>query len=258
MARHLLLRLRAPLIAFGGETIDNYGVIRDFPALSMVAGLFANALGWDRGDDGQHNRLQERLVMGARLDSEGARLVDYQTALLYQDDRGWTTHGVVEERGNRNSTVFYVETDTPNGRKKAGTLQLYRHYHADMNVLVALRLQAADEAPTLDDLAIALDKPARPLFVGRKNCLPTDRLMAGWVDADNILDALQRAEPALHHDARAQWPDGEGRLIGQHEDRSLDVCDERNWTSGVHGGWRPVREGMLRMTAPQPDQQGAA
>jgi CRISPR system Cascade subunit CasD len=252
MARHLLLRLRAPLIAFGGETIDNYGVIRDFPALSMVTGLFASALGWDRGDDVQHNRLQERLVMGARLDDGGKRLVDYQTALIYQDDSGWTTNGKPE--GRQTSPSY---STMPNGRKGL-TLQRYRHYHADMNVLVALRLKAADDAPTLDDLAAALDKPARPLFVGRKNCLPTDRLMAGWVDADNILEALQRAEPALHHDVRAQWPDGEGRLPVQHEDRSLDVCDERNWTSGVHGGWRPVREGMLRMPAPQPEQQGAA
>jgi CRISPR system Cascade subunit CasD len=179
-------------------------------------------------------------------------MLDYQTALIYQDDAGWTTHGKPE--GRQTSPSY---STMPNGRKGL-TLQRYRHYHADMNVLIALRLQAADDAPSLDDLAVALDKPARPLFVGRKNCLPTDRLMAGWVEADNILEALQRAEPALHHDVRAQWPYGEGSLPGQHEDRSLDVCDERNWTSGVHGGWRPVREGMLRMPALQPEQQGAA
>ena len=47
MPRHLLIRLSSPLIAFGGETIDNFGVIRDFPALSMVTGLLANSLGWE-------------------------------------------------------------------------------------------------------------------------------------------------------------------------------------------------------------------
>lgn len=231
MVRHLLIRLHAPLIAFGGETIDNYGVIRDFPALSMVTGLMANALGWDRGDDTLHNRLQERMVMGARLDANGERLVDFQTAQLQADDKGWTTWGVAETRAGGAGTYA-----SPHLR--------YRHYHADMNVLVALRLQPAEESPTLDELAAALDKPARPLFVGRKNCLPTGRLVAGWVEADNILCALQLAQPALSHNARAQWPDGEGRLPDQ-QDRALDVCDERNWTSGVHGGWRPVREGML-------------
>lgn len=240
MARHLLMRLRAPLIAFGGETIDNFGVIRDFPALSMVTGLLANALGWDRGDDVFHNRLQERLVMGARLDDGGIRLVDFQTAQLEKDDKGWTTRGTPESRG---------------GASYSGPHLRYRHYHADMNVLVALRLHEADDAPTLDDLAAALDKPARPLFIGRKNCLPTDRLMAGWVEADNILDALQKALPLFPNNARVQWPEGEGQLPAQYENHSQDVCDERNWTSGVHGGWRPVYEGVLRAPASQTSQQ---
>ncbi|MDO9483719.1 MAG: type I-E CRISPR-associated protein Cas5/CasD [Hydrogenophaga sp.] len=230
MVRHLLMRLRAPLIAFGGETIDNYGVIRDFPALSMVTGLLANALGWDRGDDVKHNRLQERLVMGARLEADGERLVDFQTAQLQANDKGWTTRGMPEERAGGAGSY-------------AGPHLRYRHYHADMDVLIALRLQPADETPTLDDLAFALDKPARPLFLGRKNCLPTVRLLAGWIEADSILDALQKAEPIAADPVRAQWPDGEGQLPG---DRLVDVCDERNWTSGVHGGWRPVREGLIK------------
>jgi CRISPR system Cascade subunit CasD len=176
------------------------------------------------------------MVMGARLDADGKRLVDFQTAQLQANDKGWTTRGVAEERAGGAGTY-------------SGPHLRYRHYHADMNVLVALRLQHADESPTLDELAATLDKPARPLFVGRKNCLPTDRLMAGWIEADNILSALQLAVSDLPHNVRAQWPDGEGRLLGQ-QDKTLDVCDERNWTSGVHGGWRPVREGLLRF-APQ-------
>ena len=245
MARHLLMRLRAPLIAFGGETIDNFGVIRDFPALSMVTGLLANALGWDRGDDVLHNRLQERLVMGARLDALGSRLIDFQTAQLGANDKGWTTRGVPEERAGGAGTY-------------AGPHLRYRHYHADMNALLALRLQSADEAPTLDDLAAVLDKPARPVFIGRKNCLPTDRLMAGWVEADNILEALQKAWPPVADKTRAQWPEGEGQLPGQHHNHSLDVCDERNWTSGVHGGWRPVFEGVLPATLAHSAQQEGA
>jgi CRISPR system Cascade subunit CasD len=59
-------------MAFGGETIDNYGVIRDFPALSMVTGLFANALGYRREESELHDRLQARLLVGARLDQPGA------------------------------------------------------------------------------------------------------------------------------------------------------------------------------------------
>jgi CRISPR system Cascade subunit CasD len=236
MARHLLMRLHAPLIAFGGETIDNYGVIRDFPALSMVTGLLANALGYDRSQDTEHNRLQERLRLGTRLDGAGSRLRDFQTAQLGAGDKGWTTWGKPEERAGGAASY-----DSPHLR--------YRDYHADLEALVALRLEPADETPTLDDVAAALDRPARPLFIGRKPCLPTARVFAGWVEAEHVLGALQQAPiPSGDHEAtlalRMQWPDGEGKLPN---DRVIDLCDERRWTSGVHGGWRPVREGVLRI-----------
>ena len=231
MPRHLLVRLSSPLIAFGGETIDNFGVIRDFPALSMVTGLIANALGWDRGDDALHNRLQERLRMGARLEAPGSRLTDFQTAQLGAADKAWTTWGKVEER--RGGAASY---DSPHLR--------YRDYHADLTALLALRLEPANDSPTLDGVAQALDRPQRPLFIGRKPCLPVGRLVAGWVDAESVLQALQLAPLANGaRGLRAQWPDGEGQLQG---DRLVDVCDERNWTSGVHGGWRPVREGLIK------------
>jgi CRISPR system Cascade subunit CasD len=233
MPRHLLIRLSSPLIAFGGETIDNLGVIRDFPALSMVTGLIANALGWDRSDDGSHNRLQTRLRVGARLETQGSRLTDFQTALLLANNKGWTTWGTVEERRG--------------GEKAVDSMHLrYRDYHTDLTALLALRLEPADESPTLDEVAHALDRPQRPLFIGRKPCLPVGRMVAGWVDAYSVLHALQLAPPVdSERGLRAQWPDGEGQLPG---DRLVDVCDERNWTSGVHGGWRPVREGLIQTT----------
>ncbi|MFZ1537506.1 MAG: type I-E CRISPR-associated protein Cas5/CasD [Chromatiaceae bacterium] len=232
MPRHLLLRLEAPLMAFGGETIDNLGIIRDFPALSMVTGLLANALGWRREETARHARLQERLVLGARLERPGTRLQDNQNAQLSKDDKGWTTWGKPEERAGGAGTY-----ESPHRR--------FRDYHADLSMLVALRLEPADESPTLDDLATALDHPARPLFIGRKPCLPSRRLFAGWHEGEGVLVVLHSVPLPTHlpDGARLQWPDGEGTLPG---DRVLDLCDERNWISGVHGGWRPVREGRVR------------
>ena len=237
MQRHLVLRLASPLIAFGGEAIDNLGVIRDFPALSMVTGLIANALGWDRSQAQEHNRLQARLRMGCVLAPGAQRVQDFQTAQLAKDDKGWTTWGTPEERAGGSGTY-------------AGPHLRYRDYHADLCAWVALALHPADEAPTLEHVAAALDKPARPLFIGRKPCLPADRLVAGWHTAADLRSTLQAivteqtaAAPATAW--RAQWPDGEGVQPG---DRLLDICDERNWASGVHGGWRPVREATLRST----------
>lgn len=238
LERYLVLRLASPLIAFGGEAIDNLGVIRDFPARSMLTGLLANALGWDRGEAQRHNRLQQRLRMGCVLAPGGQRVQDFQTAQLGRDDRGWTTWGVPEERAGGAATY-------------AGPHLRYRDYHADLCAWVVVALQPAEETPTLADIAAALDRPARPLFIGRKPCLPVGRLVSGWQEAADLRSALQAivieqgaaADPSIGW--RAQWPDGEGVQPG---DRLLDICDERHWDSGVHGGWRPVRQGLLHPT----------
>ena len=81
-------------MAFGGETIDNYGVVRWFPSASMLTGLLANALGWRRIERQRHQRLQDRLIFAARIDREPRgrlRLRDFQTAQLDKNDKGWTT-----------------------------------------------------------------------------------------------------------------------------------------------------------------------
>lgn len=176
--------------------------------------------------------MQSRLVIGARLEGEVQYLTDFQTAQLGASDKGWTTSGVPE--GRRGGADSY---HSPHLR--------YRDYHASLSALVALRLEPLDEIPTLEDLAHAMDHPARPLFIGRKSCLPSRRIFAGWQDSTNILEALKAAPfPKSVFRFRLQWPDGEGVLQG---DRVLDLCDERNWASGVHGGWRPVREGVLEI-----------
>jgi len=233
LERYLVLRLASPLIAFGGEAIDNLGVIRDFPALSMLTGLIANALGWDRSEAERHNRLQQRLRMGCVLAPGGQRVQDFQTAQLGKDDKVWTTWGVPEERAGGAGTY-------------AGPHLRYRDYHADLRAWVAVALHPAQEAPTLDDIAAALDQPVRPLFIGRKPCLPVGRLVDGWHTAADLRSALQaivtEKSAAPTTGWRAQWPDGEGEQPGA---RLLDICDERNWDSGMHGGWHPVRQGLL-------------
>lgn len=241
--RHLLIRLEAPLMAFGRETIDNYGVIRDFPAASMLTGLLANALGWRRIERERHQRLQERLVFAARIDREpagGVRLTDFQTAQLNKKDQGWTTRGIPEGRAGGANTY-----DAPHLR--------YRDYWADMRVTVALRLEPATDGdgPALADLAAALDEPQRPLFIGRKPCLPSGRLFRCFSDEGNTaLAALMQVSiegrPADGPDVRLLWPANEGANglpDGVRVNRTFQLTDERNWQSGLHGGGRQVCEG---------------
>ena len=230
--RWMHLRFRAPLAAFGGEMIDAHGVIRNLPAQSMLTGLLANALGWTRAMRTEHQALQERIVFGVVWEGDVAygRMTDYQTAQLGKNDRAWTTRGVPAGRAGGAATY-------------AGAHQRWRDYHADLRLAAVLRLEPADADPTLDALAAALDRPARPLFIGRKCCLPSARILAGWVtDAADARAALQAVAPTSAGGLLAFWPAREGAGGGV---RITTVTDERNWVSGLHGGGRRICEGSI-------------
>lgn len=235
MRRHLVLSVEGPLMAFGGATVDNRGVIRDFPSASMLVGLLANALGLRREQRMAHQRLQERLVFAARHERVGGRLSDFQTAKLEAGDRGWTTWGVPEGRAGGAATYA-----SPHLR--------YRDYLADASVTVALRLDPADEPPSLDELAEALDRPRRPLFVGRKPCLPSRPLLhpdpsRRFVTAATAGAALETLPGRSEGGLQASWPASEGG--DARPTRTIDLADERNWISGLHGGVRRVCEGTI-------------
>ena len=135
--RHLIVHLESPLMAFGGETIDNLGVVRPFPAASMLTGMFANALGWRRIEREAHERLQRRLVFAARIDREpagGYAMRDFQTAQLGASDR-WAGPRAA---GRRAGPAARPPTTHPHLR--------YRDYYADMRVTVALRLDSGSGA----------------------------------------------------------------------------------------------------------------
>lgn len=242
--RWLILDLEAPLIAFGGVAIDHMGVTRDFPALSMLTGLVANALGWRRTEWEKHQALQDRLVFAARLDwvNPAGLLTDTQNAKLEKKDHGWTTWGVIEGRDG-------ASYGAPHRRK--------RDYHMDARAVIALRLEPEDGDPGLDRLAEALERPARPLFVGRKACLPSRPVLPvkaeeRFVMAADAYTALGR--PGVRRDdvvedrpsgLRAFWPLGEGPDEGDFVWRIHDLPDLRNWRSGLHGGARKVVEGII-------------
>ena len=42
----LILRFDAPMVSFGGVTVDQHGFTDSYPGQAMLTGLIANALGW--------------------------------------------------------------------------------------------------------------------------------------------------------------------------------------------------------------------
>ncbi|KAB0583219.1 type I-E CRISPR-associated protein Cas5/CasD [Ideonella dechloratans] len=237
MPAHLLLRLEAPLMSFGTTAVDHRRPVQAWPAVSMLTGLLANALGWERSDNVALDRLQARIRWAARIDRPGTLLNDFQTAQLGKDDRGWTTRGVVETRGGGDAAY-----NSPHLR--------YRDYRADASVLVALRLEPETEPPTLADLAAALDTPKRPLFLGRKGCLPATRISRGILEAADAVEALDQA-PAIPDGevpsaAAVYFNVGAAEVMPQH--RVHQTSDERRFSLDVHAGRQQVFERVRKVT----------
>lgn len=233
----VLLRFDAPLMSFGGVVVDQHNRTDAFPYRAMLTGLIANALGMSRRDEDAVHALQCRIRYAARRDRSGTEMVDYQTVDLgaegpMADGLGWTTLGRLERRGG--------------GDASDGTHIRYRHYLADAIITVALTLDPEHDDPTLSVVSEALKSPARPLFIGRKCCIPSGRMWLGEVEAPSLRQALEAtpidATRADRGPWRAVWPEHEGtegptRLWPRVEDR-----DKRN---AIHVGRRVYCEGLV-------------
>ncbi len=232
----LILRLDAPLLSFGSVAVDNRRPTQEFPPLSLVAGLLGNALGYDHRDAQALQRLQDRIRYASRCDRRGERITDFHTVDLGQDHlvgAGWTTRDAPEVRAGASSDTTHIRL---------------RDYWADSIHTLALFLAAADEVPDLAAIERALREPERPLFVGRKCCLPAAPLLVGRRRAVTLRDALE-AEPRI---TRARWNDPraapEALAVWLPEDeplrgpfREIAVTDERDWQNQIIVGRRIVR-----------------
>jgi CRISPR system Cascade subunit CasD len=233
----LLLRLDAPLMSFGGVVVDELGVTEPFPTRSMLAGLLGNALGYDHRDAEALSRLQDRLRHAVRRDRPGSLLVDFQTVDLGQPflSEAWTTRGIaVSRRGGSAATSTHIRR---------------RHFWADAVFTVALALDPENEEPGLSRCTAALGEPERPLFLGRKPCLPSLPLVLATGRAESLHQALRRAplsERAVQGGPWAAWwpevgepapPSGKGRL--------MPISDERDWSNQIHTGRRFVWEANI-------------
>lgn len=234
----IILRFDAPLMSFGYVKVDQHNVTDRFPGLSLMAGLMANALGWVHADVEKIQRLQDRLLLVSRWDIPPVPIVDYHTVDLNQPkmkEPGWTTRGTPEHREGGSAAKF-------------GTHQRYRHYLAN-GVLTSVIALRDDLQPDLQSIEKALAHPSRPLFIGRKTCLPASRILLGRASGENLLDMLKnvprsnRMVSAEGKAMTARWPAGLG---AEHPEQLRYVFDMRDWKSQLHTGSRCVAEGVVK------------
>lgn len=231
----LVLRFDAPLIGLGAVVVDQNHPVWRFPGKSMLTGLIANSMGWEHQEHEKLQNLQDNMKFAARWDVEPELMTDYQTVDLGQDimmDTGWTTKGRPEKRGGGTTTSTHIR---------------YRDYWANGVMTVVTTFKEKYEL-SLEEVEKALRQPARPLFLGRKTCLPASPLCLGTIEAESLKAALE-LWPAMHADKRigsrkvsAMWP------VDEETHTTTDLrFDNRNWKHKTHQGGERYAMGKLEL-----------
>jgi len=244
MADHLILRLEAPLQAWGDVAMDPRRPTRAFPSRSGLAGLLANALGWRYRDADRTTALQDALRFAVREDRRPEIIRDYQTADLGRiGTQGWTRWGIEKRAGSA----------------KEGTQILEKFYLADgvFTVAIGLGADAVEHPngalPSLDDLEGALRLPARPIFLGRRGCPPATPLLRrpgeARVAASSPAEALLKVALRGGSSGAERSPTQTVRMWYGAEDAppvpgapaaTEDVWDRRDFHTNRFGGSRRV------------------
>ena len=153
----LLLRLAAPLQAWGADSKFETRKTGREPTKSGVIGLLAAALGLRRDEREALLRLTG-LRFGVRVEREGQLLVDYHTAKTQDEKTSYVT---------------------------------YRHYLQDAVFLAGIE---SEDAALLQQLQQALLHPVFQLYLGRRSCPPTLPLCLGLRQC-SLQEALQTEPP---------------------------------------------------------------
>lgn len=140
----LLIRMAAPLQAWGVDSKFETRRTGREPSKSGVVGFLAAALGYRRDEDDKIAELSS-LNIGIRVDKEGKLLRDYHTV---------------------HKPVPYVTN---------------RYYLSDAIFLVGVE---SPDTELIEKLADALEHPAFPLFLGRRSCPPTLPICLGIKNKD--------------------------------------------------------------------------
>ncbi len=211
---YLLLWLEAPLQAWGHDSRFGRRDSLDFPTKSGVLGLICCA----RGAAGAQT---EWLADWADLDMQ-------LEAFVPQNAQGQPLPRLPLLRDFQMVGSGYNDQDpwqnllipkTNEGKKAVGggTKMTYRYYLQDMAFAVALQ---APSSAAAEQAAVALQAPVWDLYLGRKNCVPTEFIYQGLFDsAEAALVAGQQLAETKHRTMALRV------LQGEHEGEVLSLND---------------------------------
>lgn len=164
--KHLALFLRAPLQSWGVSGKFGERPTMSFPSKSGVLGMLAAATGIDRSDDVWLERAA-KMRFAVRAYRTGPRLSDYHTV-----GGGYDSKLPREKR--------CIPAKAEDG-KPGNTALTRREYLQDTVFGVVF---SGDDDQLLEQIANGVRDPVWGIWLGRKSCIPTEPIFAGFEDTE--------------------------------------------------------------------------
>lgn len=187
----LLLKLAGPLQSWGSSSRFTKRKTQHEPTKSGVVGLLAAALGRRREESVSDLAA---LRFGVRIDQPGSYERDFQT----EHTRVWDKE--------KQRWVF-----------KDSLPLSHRYYLADAVFVAAFE----GDGEFIRTCAEALEHPAFPLYLGRRSCPPSGKILLGIEEDMTLLEALQSAPWQSTDYYRRQW------RIRQEEEVKLEILYDK-------------------------------
>lgn len=180
---YLLMWLEAPLQSWGHDSKFGRRDSLDFPTKSGVLGLICCARG-------VRDEKTEWLSEFSNLDMRAISYVrkNSRSGLLERQPMLRDFHMVGGGYDDQDLWQSLLIPKTSEGKKAVGggTKMTYRYYLQDTAFAVALQIPLH----AVQEITDALQAPVWDLYLGRKNCVPTDFIYQGiFDDYDSILNA---------------------------------------------------------------------
>lgn len=210
---YLLLWLEAPLQSWGHDSRFGRRDSLDFPTKSGVLGLLCCA----RGAGGEQ---REWLAAWGGLDMQVAAYVrrDAQGHPVLREPLLMDFHMVGSGYDDQDPWQTLLIPKKSDGGKAVGggTKMTYRYYLQDMAYAVFLQAPAA----FLEEAISALQAPVWDIYLGRKNCVPTELVFRGvYASVEEAWVAAQMFAESKHRTCSLRV------LQGEHEGEVLTLND---------------------------------
>lgn len=238
MKEYLVFRLYGPMASWGVPAVGGDRATAIAPTRSALLGLLGAALGITRDNEAKLEALQQSVSFGVKQCVPSSILRDYHTAQVPSEKRG----------------VFHLTRKSELSEAKLNTVLSSRDYRCDGVWIIAVWLRAKSQV-TLSAIKDALEKPAFPLYLGRKSCplgLPLSPKTFETVTLQQALDT--DFPPVVSEQSDKYWFGANGFVTYFWEGAATEFDDEltqsyQPWDEPVHRGrWQFKQRTMHQLT----------